>query len=306
MKPVHFLIGLFFIVFGTVLFMSNLGYKPWQLARLFSAIGPLLLILVGISLLWRGRIPRGISLALIVLFVGVTVVFFLGYPLTSSVETDLLIEALTYPSPSAGKLDLKFSAGKLVLGSTNKQWAEGQFSGVAAITKVRETNRKLALEIEPKDRINPRFPGDRQQSVWKLNISPQLTWEININAGAVEGNLNLGQIPFHHLNLNCGASDLEIRLGGNGRHGMVRINSGASTLRFLIPETTGVRIRLDGAMAKTNLGASGLFKVNNRFVSDNYETAHERIDLNLHIGVSNLEIERIPMLPTNNTTRQEI
>ncbi|HBL36054.1 MAG TPA: hypothetical protein DDZ55_04505 [Firmicutes bacterium] len=306
MKPIHFLIGLFFILFGTALFMSNLGYKPWHLARLLSVIGPILLILLGISLLWRGRIPSGVALALVVLFVGVTVAFFLGYLQTCSVETDFLVEASTYPSLSAGKLELKFESGKLMLGPTTKQWAEGQFNGVAAITKVRKTNGKLALEIEPEDHINKRFYGDRQRSVWNLNISPRLAWEIYINAGAVEGNLNLAQIPLHHLDMNFGAGELEIKLGGNGRHAVVGIYSGASNLKILIPETTGLRIRLDGAMAKTNLGASGLFMVNNRFVSDNYETANERIDLDLNIGVSNLEIKRIPTFPTNKTAEQEI
>ena len=297
MKPVHLIIGLFFILLGTALFMSNLGYNPWHLARLLSVIFPLLLIFWGISLLWKGRIPNGAALALVIIFVGTTVAFFLVYPQTHSVETDLLVEASSYPASSAGKLDLKFGAGKLVLGSTTKQWAEGQFSGVAAITRVRETNGKLTLEIEPEDHINKGFPGDRRRSVWKLNISPRLAWEININAGAVEGNLNLAQIPLHHLNLNFGASDLEIILGNNGRHGLVRINSGASNLKILIPETTGLRIRLDGALAKTNLGASGFFMVNNRFVSENYETANERIDLDLKIGVSNLEVKRIPVPP---------
>ena len=44
MKPIHFLIGLFFILFGTALFMSNLGYNPWHLARLLSVIFPAVIL----------------------------------------------------------------------------------------------------------------------------------------------------------------------------------------------------------------------------------------------------------------------
>lgn len=308
MKPLNFLLGLFLILLGTAFFMNSIGYRSWTLMRLSPVIGPLLLILLGIGLLWKGRIPSGVAFALVLLFVGATIAVYLLNPKFSpvpEVKTHLLADLSDYPVLSAGKLELKYGAGKLVLGSTSEYWAEGRFRGFSAVSRVTETNQKLQLDIEPEEHGSRRLNVEHQRSVWELNLSSQLPWEIDIKTGAVKGDLNLAGIPLHRLNLNFGAGEMEIRLGGNGQHTLVRINAGASDLRILVPETSGLRVKLTGAMTKTNLEDSGLFAANNRYVSENYEMADERIDLELKIAVSNLEIKRIPV-PANGLSESEI
>ncbi|NLW55633.1 MAG: hypothetical protein GX050_03240 [Firmicutes bacterium] len=298
MKPINFLLGLFLLLLGTVFFMNSIGYCSWALLRLSPLIGPFLLILLGIGLLWKERIPKGIAFGLVLLFVGVTVAFYLINPQFSPVqkaETHLLVNFDAYPELSAGKLKLKYGAGELTLGATSEHWVEGRFRGLPAVPNFTEKNRKLHLNIRPKIHIGRRSRAGQQRSVWKLNLSPQLPWEIELQTGAIKGNLNLTGIPLHQLNLKIGASAMEIRLGGNGQYSLVRIDTGASDLRIFVPVSVGLRVKLDGALTKTNLEASGLFFSNHRFVSENYESAAERIDLELNLAVSRLEIIRIPV-----------
>ncbi len=297
MKPVNFLLGLFLLLLGTVFFMNSLGYRSWIMLRLLPLIGPIFLILLGLGLLWRGTIPRGIAVLLILLFVGTTVALFLVDPRFSPVqkaETHLQIDFATYPELSAGKLNLKYGAGELTFGTTTEYWAEARFRGLPAVTGVAEKNRKLHLDLKPEVDTGWPWRTVRPRPVWEVKLSPQLPWEIELKTGAVKGDLNLTGIPLRQLDLKLGAGAMTLKLGGNGQQALVKIKAGASSLRIVAPTNTGLSVKLDGAVNKTNMEAFGLILTNQRYVSDNYETATERIDLELAIAVSNLEIIRIP------------
>lgn len=210
------------------------------------------------------------------------------------------MDVATYPELSAGKLKLKYGAGELKLGATTEHWAEGRFSGLPAVSSVTEKNRKLQLDLRPEVHAWTHWRTKQQRPVWELKLSSQLPWEIGLKTGAVKGDLNLTGIPLRQLNLKFGAGAITLKLGGNGQQTLVKIKAGASSLRIYAPTDTGLRVKLDGAVSKTNVVESGLFLVNKRYVSDNYETAAERIDLELEIAASRLEIIRIPV-PVNGT-----
>lgn len=298
MKPGRFIAGLLLILLGTAFFMASLGYGSWRLIRLLPVIGPVLLIILGFSLLWKGNIPRGIAFTVVILATGAVIALFLINPEPASWhvgESKLLVSPSDYPELTAGELDLDFGAGKLSIESTIGNWAEGRFRGFPAVSTVTESGKKLKLKISPKDEELKNFWFNRGKNAWKLNLSPQLYWEVLIKSGAVKGELNLMGIPLRRLDLNLGAGDMEIRLGGNGGDTKVKVEAGVSSLKIFIPESTGLKVSLDGALTKTNLEELGLLPVNKRYVSENYETAGERVDLELDIAVSKLEIKRIPV-----------
>ncbi len=294
MKPTNFIGGLFLILLGTILFINNLGYGAWHLIRLLPFIGPILLILLGFSLLWKGKIPRGIAFIIIILLIG-TVILLFSKTSFEKVEEHFLINTSDYPALSAGTLDLNFGAGKLIIGTTSENWAEGYFQEIPAIISTADSDNNLKLKIKPEDNKFNHSKYTHQKPVWKINLSPRIAWKLLINIGAVKGELNLQNISFSQLDLNFGAGDMEIRLGGNGKHTNVKIKAGASNIEILIPETTGVKVTLDGALTKTNLGELGFLPFDKRYVSTNYETAEERIDLDLDIAVSNFQLKRIQL-----------
>lgn len=65
MGPGRFLLGLAFIVVGTVTLMASLGYTTYAfLERLFD-FWPVLLIFFGLILIWGGSIPRWVALLIV-------------------------------------------------------------------------------------------------------------------------------------------------------------------------------------------------------------------------------------------------
>ncbi len=294
MKPTNFIGGLFLILLGTILLMNNLGYGSWHLIRLLPVIGPLLLILLGVSFLWKGKIPRGIAFAITILVIGGIILFFLKTTFEKTNE-HFQVSSSDYLALSTGALDLNFGAGKLAIGAANENWAEGHLQGIPAIISIADLDKNLKLKIRPENNRIKYFRFTRQEPVWEINLSPRISWKLLIHTGAVKGDINLKDIPLYRLDLNFGASDMAIKLGGNGKHAIVKVKAGASNLEILIPETTGIKVSLDGALTKTNLEELGFIPINKRYVSTNYETAEERIDLDLNISASNFQLKRIQL-----------
>ncbi|HAP31880.1 MAG TPA: hypothetical protein DCQ14_02305 [Firmicutes bacterium] len=83
MRPWVFLLALFLILCGIVLFLINLGYASPQFGRELLRLWPLILIVIGLSLFWGGVIPRALAfgLTLALVFGVAALAIFLPLPL---------------------------------------------------------------------------------------------------------------------------------------------------------------------------------------------------------------------------------
>ena len=79
MRPGRFLLGLAFIVIGTVMFMVNLGYTSWSFLGRLVEFWPVLLISFGISLIWGGDVPRWVAIIVVAVIVAGVVFLAINY-----------------------------------------------------------------------------------------------------------------------------------------------------------------------------------------------------------------------------------
>lgn len=314
MRTGAFLISLFLILIGVVSLLINLGYGSWRLFHLLPYIWPTLLIVLGLALLWKGHIPFWFALLITVILTGSVIAIFLNTPQNNGLpeEEEFSIRRFDYPQLSAGELKISFGAGQLYLGAGASDWFEGRFTGLAPVEKVTVSNDRLQLQVEPEEGVREgwfrtlRFRRwskdpdrsygwrmDAKENRWDLEISTQLPWSIEIQTGAVQGRFDLKGVPLTRFDLKSGAGDLEIRMGNNGPHSKLKIDAGLSKLRFLLPKNTGLRIDLHGALTETNLGKTGFLVNNQRYLSPNYQTATEKVDLDLNLAVGQFELEWI-------------
>lgn len=75
----RFLLGLTFIVIGTVMFMVNIGYTSMDFLYQLVDLWPVLLILFGLSLMWGGKIPSLFAVLIAVGVVAVVIYLATGY-----------------------------------------------------------------------------------------------------------------------------------------------------------------------------------------------------------------------------------
>lgn len=80
MKFSTFLVGLALILTGEVLFLVNLGFGPWGYLLQARKLWPVVLIIAGLSLFWRGRIPRWLAFGITLVLAGGILALFLLSP----------------------------------------------------------------------------------------------------------------------------------------------------------------------------------------------------------------------------------
>ncbi len=79
MQPGRFLLGLVFILAGAVIFLVNMGYSTWAFFNRLVEFWPVLLILLGISLIWGREIPRWFALVMVLIMLSIVVLLALNY-----------------------------------------------------------------------------------------------------------------------------------------------------------------------------------------------------------------------------------
>lgn len=75
-----FLVGLAFILAGEMAFFVNLGYGSWDFVEQLQKLWPVILIVVGLSFFWRGRIPQWLGLIIILALAGGVAFLFINAP----------------------------------------------------------------------------------------------------------------------------------------------------------------------------------------------------------------------------------
>ncbi len=290
-----FLIATLLVLTGVATFMLNLGYGSWQMIMQASELWPILLILLGLSLFWGGRIPGWIALVLVVVLVGGLIYMFLETPglLADRYDTEVTIGRQQYPGLSNATANIAFGGGKLIMGTDTPEWLQGQFDGPGASSAVDVRNGNLAVVLQ-----NPKGHFiNLTDKHWNIQLSPDLTWDLEIDAGALEGQLDFTHVPLKEIDLQVGAGDVNLTLGDNGQRTRVEADAGAAKLTLRVIGDTGVSVDFDGALSQTNLREMGYSVVNGRYVSPNYEEASSKIDVDLDMAVGEFRLETASAIP---------
>jgi len=134
------------------------------------------------------------------------------------------------------RLDVSFGAGKLLLNpGAAEALVEGQATyNIATLKPVIHQGEGFAslqtgdLEVEGFPHFSSEFKNE-----WELALSTQ-PLDLKINAGAYEGNLELGGLALRSLEINDGAADVRLKFSSPNLVEMdvLRYKTGASNVRL--------------------------------------------------------------------------
>lgn len=301
MKPSRFFLGLILILAGTVFFLINQGYGSWSILRFIPQFFPVLLIVLGLSLLWKGPIPLWFGCALIVVVTVLVIFLFMTTPDYTITQKDFwekseFVKEMTItkeePDLSSGELTAQFNTGRLLLEQTaNASWFEGYFNNenVTFAHQVKEDKLSIHLRAAQKELCTT---GD--ENLWQLALSPHLVWKLHLMLGAAESELNLSGALLDEVRLELGAGDAELFMGHNGPRTKIKINASASHIKITLPQEDRVRIKVSGVLKSTNLDKLNLLKKGADYISPNYETARDKVDVDLNLAVGYFELAFAP------------
>lgn len=285
--------GLVLVLTGVVFFLVNLGYGSWDDIYEIGRFWPILLIIIGLGFFGRGRIPRMAAWLILILSVGAVSAYLLHTELqpqnheTISKDT-LRISRQQYPQVKEAALQINFGGGKLILTPAEGELFKADFKNTQVEREVESSGQKLQIDLNQGQTAWSAKEDPLNQ--WELQLSPELSWKLDINTGALDGSIDLSGVPFRELDCNLGAGNMLFVLGGSGSSSKLKIDAGASNVKLRFAADDGVRIKLNGELNASNLDKLGWTRSEDYYVSPNYEHAPGKIDCDINLSVGNLDV----------------
>lgn len=288
--------GVLLISIGVVWILSNLNLINIDLYSItihlikgMFDLWPLILIIVGIGIIVKNDLLNTVLWVLFLAFLIIYSLFIKGNILERN--SDELFEDEVYVSDMredilAGYLKLDVGATSFTIDSIDDKFIrlvqdgafKYEFDNKESVENLYISNKTSYIEI-----------GETRDL--DLSLNRDIPWDINMNIGAVSAEINLKDIIVKQVILDMGAGNLEMTLGKNNDFTFLDIDAGASKIIIHIPQDVGLRVDFDGGLNSTNLDSLGLLEMNDKeFLSENYDKASIKYELEVDMGMGSFEI----------------
>lgn len=282
-------IGLFIILVGLSFLAQQFGWN-WLAPADVWKLWPVFIILVGLSMVFRGRVMStvlGIILSLAVLAL-VGMMLFWPTRFSMNEHRNGTIAAALQSGATMATVTLNLGAAKITIDGGSSQLFDGaydtSFGPVVVDEHLDGTTQQDTLH---QDRANGWWFGSHQNTV-DLHFSDTAPLNLNVDTGAADLTLDASTLTLKHLTVNAGASSLNLKLGPAMDNGVVAVKAGASSIRLTAPKSVGVKLSVDSAVSGktlpefTNLGSG-------QYISANNDTVDKHVSVSIDAGASSIQ-----------------
>ncbi len=276
------------VTVGALLLLNNLNLLDvnlWQLWRFW----PVLIILAGLEiLLGRRSLLWNLAIVLVaVLIVAGVVVLLVARPdvLEPSVSGEMVI-AEPLEGVEQAELQVSFGAGELTIGQLvdSLSLIEGELdlaTSVRPTWTIERSGDRASMTLGYSQGVG--FKGPGKSDNWRLRLSPQASFSLDVDVGAGVVTLDLTGLDIRELKVEGGVGQTTVTFPKQGNIS-AQVSSGLGALTLEIPEEMAARLRVDRGLSA--LSVSGRFKKDGAdYVTDDWATSENRLDLGISVGI---------------------
>lgn len=205
-------------------------------------------------------------------------------PLAVVQKTAAEKEILLAQGTEEGRLILQLGAVKMNLDGKSSDRLVRLDSNIPGLKQRVFQGRQAVLEYSH-EQDNRKINRD-----FRLEMNPDLNWDIEANLGVVDGILNFEEVPLRQMDLRLGVGELEIRFGQHQEVINMNLWSGAATLDIYIPKGAGLKIRSGNIITDLDVHNLNMNERDDFLVSENYDTADQKIDIEIVSAMSEIEV----------------
>lgn len=288
---------------GVIFLLNNLGVISWDIWNVLWRFWPVLLIVAGLDLLFgrRSTILSAVFALLLAAALAFGVWYFSSQGSFSS--ANMVVQSVTYPADSGvSRADIRLSpaVGELQIAAMSEP--DGLIDGTVAIRDgerlIREysvSNGVAYLALREEGASGQQFttmPFENRR--WDLALNPEIPTNLALNAGVNNATLDLARLNLTGLDLRAGVGSLTVTLPATGDF-RATINGGVGELIVRIP--AGMAARIEASQGVGGLDVAGRFveQGDQLYVSPDFETNANRVELKVSGGVGSIRIESVVM-----------
>jgi hypothetical protein len=287
-----------FITVGLLGLLQNLSFMAWSLGGLWK-LWPLVLILIGVSVIFRDKQFRWIfsgSAGLLVGLIGFSM-FQRGcdeidtkWDSEGKLVKQTLSEGID-TSIARASFSFEGGAGSFIISDTTSSLISAETeSTLGSYELTREDSVGMSYLTLAMNGGNVHWHGNGKNTV-HIRLNPNPEWEMQFDVGAAKANFDLSPFKVRKVEFNGGASAVEIKLGDRSDLTDVDIETGVSSIKVLVPSTVDCEVRTDASLSSKEF--DGLSKIGpGVWRSQEYGSKTGKVTINVDAGVSSIHIAR--------------
>jgi len=191
----------------------------------------------------------------------------------------------------AATVELKMAAGELEIngGATQLVQGELQYNVAAWQPVVHESKAGHFARLRIEQQGKGMSTGEHVTNRWNLQVSNRIPMTFNIECGAGQAKLNLGNLKLRDVDVRIGAGQIDMDLRGHPESDYsVIIEGGVGQASVYLPADAAVRAEAHGGIGSINV--QGLEKHGDFWESANYGKAKATIHLKVNGGIGEIRI----------------
>lgn len=191
---------------------------------------------------------------------------------------------------------VSFDAGVLSITGGADEWMEAEFDykNKKNAPKVKSSVKKDKhfITVEQKPKVLS-FNRSKLESTWDMQLNNNIPIDLDVDMGVSDATLDLKGIQLSKLKIDSGVSDSTIDLSGEWENDFsVNIKLGIGDMTILLPEQTGVRVKVSTGIGQTDM--KGFTSLGNGvYVNEAYENADVKIEMKADVGIGNLALKLV-------------
>lgn len=289
----HIRSGIFFISIGIVFLLINFGVvSGGSILRTLLQYWPALFILIGMNIIFRKNEIAKSIIWLVFLALLVSFSYYNWYAFenrSGSLNYSSNVEIKKSSGLENGILKIGLGGSRILIDSSTSNLLDAYVSEDNVLHKEYyiEDNKTAIVEFKNNENVFI-WPGSREEN--RFSLSKETKWDIDINSGVASGILDMSNLIVEKLNLNTGAASFELIFGSRSKMTEAVIKAGASSFDIVVPRDSGVKVDVKGVLTGDNLEELKWDKQGDFYVSPNYNSAENKINLYIDIGVGRFDI----------------
>lgn len=149
------------------------------------------------------------------------------------------------------------------------------------------TNKKGHLNITQPNIEN--LSTEDHYHGWDLTLKNDLPFDLEMDFGVGECNLDLSGLQLSELDLNLGTGEMTVDLSGDWQNSFTtEINGGVGDITLILPKSVGARVKIDKGLADVH--AEDMKRLGNTFVNETYGTSNITLEIELDIGIGSITL----------------
>lgn len=300
--------GIFLIVIGLLVFLSQMGILSWSAFRVFTnhveLTISLILIVVGVNIVLK-KYPF-VKVVTWLLFFAVMIAY--GYYADENINKNTNDSDQTYAiehntKTEKGELKIKASALNLIIGPTESNLIDGMVKNldIEHTVAYKKDNKTANVKFEINDKkvfqnffetllSKGEISVDRKCN---LNINSNIVWNVDMEIDAADSDMDLTDLQVNQLDIDGAAGSIKLTLGQKYEDTKVQIDADVSKVEIFVPIESGVRVKVDGAASSINFTDIEMQREGSYYLSKNYKNAENKIDIDAEMNAGSLKIKGI-------------